>query len=197
LYVVLMLGALMALAGGVASLTGCSADQLQRAKATKQDAQTVLNATTQAVGALQKQLDAMPADDPGRPKLKELVDKGNQVIAAANKAIGVADGTIKSIETGQVDPSLTNALQGVPYGPYALAALAAGFGVWRLIKQKKTDATLGAVVDSWQQVVAPLTEPEKRKVAAIQGPAATAAVHAVKAKLAAAAPAPPAAPATS
>jgi hypothetical protein len=116
------------------------------------------------VADLERELAALSLDDPARKK-EDGIAKGKQVIDAAQKAISVADGTIRSIEQGELDPGLRNDLAALPYGGYAIIALSLGFGIWRFIRRRRSDQTLERVVESWNKVVNPLTD----EVKAIQG----------------------------
>lgn len=88
--VLVLVGSLLAMV-----LSSCTADQLSEARQQKETAQTVLNATTQAVTDLERELAALPPDDPARKKIEDGIAKGKQVIAAAQQAIAVADGAIR------------------------------------------------------------------------------------------------------
>jgi hypothetical protein len=165
-------------------IIGCTADQIAKAKQSRDAAQVTVNATTQAVAELKADVAAMPADAPGRDKVLAGIAKGEKIIADAQKAVDTASAAIKSVETGQLDPALTGSLAGVPYGSYIALAATLGFGLYKTVKASNLDDALTKVVHSWEAVGTPLSDSEKAAVAGIQGPDVTALVHEIKSTLA-------------
>jgi hypothetical protein len=163
---------------------GCTADQIAKAKASRDAAQLTVNATTQAVKELKADVAAMPADAPGRDKVLAGITKGEKVIADAQKAVDAATAAINSAESGQLDPNLAGTLVGVPYGSYIALAATLGFGLYKTVKASNLDDALTKVVHSWEAVGSPLSDSEKAAVAGIQGPDVTSLVHDIKATLA-------------
>lgn len=129
---------------GALLLAGCSAQDLSRLQQARDDAAAVLKQAQTAHDQIQQLLASLPADDPVRKRLEPQLQKLDQIITRAESYLPALDGAIKSAQSGQIDPSVQQAVSAIPYGSLILAFVGVIFGIIKHIQA-------GNLVDSQQQ----------------------------------------------
>jgi hypothetical protein len=177
--------------------SGCTDSTLARWQSARDTLKRDLIATTQQIPLLRTELELLPPG-PARDKAAAALTAAEQLAPQLAARIDNLDQIITAARTGDasaVGSSLGGLLTGVPIiGPYAgLIGLLAGFG-WgifqRIKRAKEVDDALAAanetrdhlknVVTSLEQAGPDWTDQDKAAIAALQGPATTAAVHEIK-----------------
>jgi hypothetical protein len=119
---------------GAMLLTGCTAQDLAQLQQAHDQAVATLGEAQTAQKQITQQITTLPANDPARQALQPRLDQLNQVIAQVQAYVPVLDAAIKSAGTGQIDPTLQQAVAAIPYGSLALAVVALIFGIIKHIQ---------------------------------------------------------------
>jgi hypothetical protein len=179
------------------AFSGCSDAAFARWQRTRDTLRAELSATTQQISQLQTQIDALP---PGalRDQAQAALFKAQVLAPQLETRLTSLDQVLSAAHGG--DPSSLGAgvsglLTGLPYvGPYAgIIGLLAGLG-WGIYQRVRRDNDvisaqaaaeeirrhLANVVRSLEQAGPEWSAEDKANIAAIQGPATTAAVRRIK-----------------
>lgn len=127
---------------------GCTQTQLDQAMAETQRARAVLVATTQATGDLQKEIEALPPEDPTRKILEGRLQTMLKRAAQIEAGLRAAEAAITAVQTGDItSPDLKKAVEAFPYGGAALALLTIGATAWKAWKAGKIARQLATALD--------------------------------------------------
>ena len=129
---------------GSLGLAGCGAKDLQDLQQASEQATTVITQASAARTQVQKQLTTLPADDPIRQRLEPQLAALDKIVTQAQSYLPAIDAALKSAQSGQIDPSLQQAVAAIPYGSLALALVGVVFGAVKHVKA-------GTLVDQQQQ----------------------------------------------
>jgi len=141
---------------GALLLAGCTAQDLAQLQQAHDQAVTTLDQAQTAQKQITQQITTLPANDPVRQALQPKLDQLNQVIVQIQAYVPLLDAAIKSVGTGQIDPTLQQAVSAIPYGSLALAVVALIFGIVKHI-QAGTLSTQGQQAQkAFEQVVGAL-----------------------------------------
>lgn len=167
-------------------LAGCGAQDLARLQQAHDEAASVLQQAQAAHDKIQQQLTTLPAGDPVRAALEPQLKKLDEIISKAQAYLPALNGAIQSARSGQIDPSLQQALGAIPYGSLALALFSVIFGVVKHVQAGNLIGQQQQTQKAFQQIVsamdAALPNPSPEQKAKVDGVLDTD----VKAKVAAA-----------
>jgi hypothetical protein len=165
---------------------GCAAQDQQQLQAATDQANATLTQAKVEQAALQKQLTTLPADDPTRKQLEPQLARLEQVIAQIQSALPLLDAAIKSTGTGQIDPSVQQAVSAIPYGTVALALASILFGIIKHVQAANLSQQEQQSQKAFAQIVTALDTALPAPTAEQQAKVEGALDSDVKAKLAAA-----------
>jgi hypothetical protein len=137
-------------------LAGCAAQDIQHLQQARDQTVAGLQQAQSAHDQIQQQITTLPADDPVRKQLEPQLAKLDQIITKAQSFLPVLDAGIKSAQTGQLDPSLQQAVSVIPYGSLALAAVGVIFGVIKHVQAGNLVDQNDQTQKAFQQVVSAL-----------------------------------------
>jgi hypothetical protein len=140
----------------VALLAGCGAQDLQHLQQARDQTVAALQQAQSAHNQIQQQLTTLPADDPVRKQLEPQLAKLDQIITKAQAFLPLLDAGIKSAQTGQLDPSLQQAVSVIPYGSLALATVGVIFGIIKHVQAGNLVDQNDQTQKAFQQVVSAL-----------------------------------------
>ena len=173
---------------GAALLTGCTAQDLSDLQQARDQTVAGLKQAQTAHDQIQQQVTALPADDPVRKQLEPQLQKLDQIIAKAQSFLPLVDAAMNSARTGQLDPSLQQAVSVIPYGSLALAFVGVIFGVIKHVQagnlvdqQQQTQKAFEQIVSAMDAVLPNPTPEQKAKVDAVLDTDVKAQVAAAKA----------------
>lgn len=153
------------------SLCGCTAQDLSQLQQARDQTASVLTQAKTAQAQIQQQVAALPANDPVRQQLEPQLNKLDQIIAKAQAYLPVIDAAMKSASSGQIDPSLQQAVSVIPYGSLALAFVSVAFGVIKHVQatnlvgqQQQTQKAFTQVVSAIDAVLPSPTPEQQAKV---------------------------------
>jgi|SRR5579884_652416 len=177
----------LVLSCALASLVvGCAAQDVARLQTARDQAVATLQQAQAAETQVKQQLTTLPADDPVRKALEPQLAKLDQIITKAQSYLPLLDASIKSAQSGQLDPSLQQAASMIPYGSLVLAFVGLVFGVVKHVQAGNLLDQHAQTQKAFQQVVAALDaavpNPTPEQQAKVEGALDTD----VKAKVAAA-----------
>jgi hypothetical protein len=174
--VILLVAAPMAVLSACQSLLPKLEQGVTAAKKVSVEAKAQIENVRQAATTL-------PAGDPVRKTLEEKAAQLQRVADDADKYIAAASGVVDGLKNGQLDPNAASVISLLPYGGYAVAGLSVLLALYQRAKASGAISDLTNVVQSWEQVGPPLSDEDKVKAAAIQGPVTSARVDAIKSGL--------------
>jgi len=152
-------------------LAGCSSQDLNRLQQAHDDATSVLKQAQAAHDQIQRQLTTLPANDPLRAALEPQLKKLDEIITKAQSYLPALDGAIQSARSGQIDPSLQQAVSAIPYGSLALAFFSVIFGVVKHVQagnlvgqQQQTQKAFQQIVSAMDAALPSPTPEQKAKV---------------------------------
>ena len=152
-------------------LAGCSTQDLDRLQQAHDDAASVLKQAQAAHDQIQQQLTTLSANDPLRAALEPQLKKLDEIITKAQSYLPALDGAIQSARSGQIDPSLQQAVSAIPYGSLALAFISVIFGVVKHVQagnlvgqQQQTQKAFAQVVSALDAALPSPTPEQKAKV---------------------------------
>jgi succinate dehydrogenase hydrophobic anchor subunit len=160
-------GVLMALA--LVWAVGCASTE-EGVEQTQTVAQEVVTETSLVIADLEREIALLPADDPARPFLEERLAELRKINTGAQAVVTGASQVLTDMENGELSQETRDALNLLPYGAYVGLGLSVIFGLRKRQVASRLQGHLSRVVESWQQVGAELTEDEKDRAFAIQGP---------------------------
>jgi hypothetical protein len=137
-------------------LGGCTAQDLQQLQQARTQAVATLDQAQTAQSQIQKQLTTLPASDPARQQLEPKLEKLDALITQIQTYVPVLDGAIRSLGTGQVDPTLQQAAAVIPYGSLALAVIGVVFGVIKHVQAGNLTDQEAQSQKAFEQIVSAL-----------------------------------------
>lgn len=154
-------------------LCGCSAEDVAKLSAARDETAAAVTAAKNAEGVIGAQIAALPATDPVRQALEPQITRLDAIISRGEQFLPVLDGAVKSAQSGQMDPTLAATASAIPYGSLALAVVGL---VWGVVKHVQAGNALGqqqTFQQAFEQVVDALDsavpEPTPAQQAAIAG----------------------------
>jgi len=175
--------------GALLCLSGCTAQDLATVQQARDQAATTIQQAQAAQTQIRQQLTTMPADDPVREQLQPLLDQLGQIITKAQAYLPALDASIKTLQNGQIDPSVQQEVSVIPYGSLALAIISIIFGIVKHVQAGNMADNQQQIQKAFEQVVAamdavvPTPTPEQQaKVDSVLDADVKAQVAAVKAK---------------
>lgn len=113
----------------VLAVGGCSQQQIDRAKAARQEIVEGMDRVKAQRAVLAADLATRPADDPARPALERSIKAADSIIAEYEKRLPAADAAIAAAEKGELTPELQRELEKIPVvGPY-ITLILSGLGL--------------------------------------------------------------------
>jgi hypothetical protein len=168
-------------------LAGCGAQDLQHLQQARDQTVAALAQAQSAHDQIRQQLATLPADDPVRKRLEPQLARLDQIISKAQSFLPLLDAGIKSAQSGQLDPSLQQAVSVIPYGSLALALVGVIFGIIKHVQAGNLVDQNDQAQKAFQQVVSALdalvpnpTPEQQSKVEAVLDPDVKAKVAAVR-----------------
>ena len=137
-------------------LAGCAAQDLQHLQQARDQTAVALQQAQSAHDQIQQQLTTLPADDPIRKQLEPQLARLDQIITKAQSFLPLLDAGIKSAQSGQLDPSLQQAVSVIPYGSLAVAAVGVVFGIIKHVQAGNLVNQNDQAQKAFQQVVSAL-----------------------------------------
>ena len=164
----------LSLAGVLAgSSLGCTAQDLAQLQQARDQTAATLQQAQSAHDQIQQQLTTLPTTDPVRRQLQPLLDQLDQIITKAQTYLPLLDATIKSAQSGQIDPSMQQAVSVIPYGSLALAFVGVVFGVIKHVQAGNLAGQHQQIQKAFQQVVtamdAAIPAPNPEQKAKVEG----------------------------